>query len=148
MQLSINRYFKHKHFNNVIKSTMKKGLDGSYHLYINLVHPKDGEIVGMSESQEFMIATSLQQDDWKTILEKWASENQYLDYQPKRFTCYEAQQFLNNCRQQMVETSGYRLGQAIINNLGENTPTPNIDIFTSNDEMKVLDWFYKNHVME
>lgn len=148
-QLATNRYFRHKFFRNcIVRSVMDKGLsEGAHtplhHLYVTLVSGDD--LIGMSGQTSFMLSTSLHQDQWTTLLEAWAVENQYEDYQPHVFSQAEAAAFLAQCR--AMKAHGLRLGQAIINALGEKTPTPNIAIFGTTNEQQAVDWFYTNHVI-
>tara|TARA_B100002019_G_C21273479_1_gene603790 strand:+ start:2182 stop:2634 length:453 start_codon:yes stop_codon:yes gene_type:complete len=148
MVLSTDRYFKHKFFNeNIIKSSMRKGEDGFYHLYIDLVSKEQEHIIGMSTSTTFMLATSLQQDNWKEMLENWCEENQYVDYQPFKMDQNEFYSFLDSVMKEVRENEGYRLGQAIINRLGDKTPTPNPSIFYCEDNEIVTKWFIENYLL-
>jgi hypothetical protein len=141
-QLSQNRFFRHKYFKSiVIKSTMRKSDysdNNFYHLYIDLI--EGDRIVGMDGNKSFMLATARHQDNWTQMLEEWATLNQYEDYNPHRMSQEEATEFILDCRKELPQ--GSRLGQSIINNLDDETPTPNIEIFNSTDESHVLDWFY------
>jgi hypothetical protein len=145
MSLYINRFFKHKiDYSNVVVANMEKGSDGGYHLFINLV---DGdEIKGMPGSRKIMLSTDQYHDNWKELLEEYMWNNQYEDYNPHVMNQEEAQAFLNVCLNTMREIPTYRLGQAIINELGDKTPTPNPEIFNSENEGKVYEWFYSNCV--
>lgn len=151
MQLTQNRYFKHKYFNSVIKSEMRKGLAPStnpdapemHHLYIDLI--EGDKIFGMDGNSSFMLKTAFHTDTWTEDLEEWTKDNQYVDYNPFLMNQEDASKFLFSCYQ---DKPTLRLGQAIINRLGDKTPTPNIDIFNSVDEDYVLAWFYKNCVKE
>jgi hypothetical protein len=147
MELTLNRYFKHKfRTDNVITSFMRKD-EGTqmYNLYIRLVNGK--EIKGMSGSTEFMLSTGLRQDDWGKKLDEWTKDNQYIDYSPNKVHQSEAASMVIKVRKAMDE-HGLRLGQGLINELGEKTPTPNPNIFNSNDENEVLVWFYDKHVIQ
>ena len=141
MQLTINRYFKHRFHKNICKSTMLKG-NGGHHLYLESVTGDD--IIGMAGSQTFMLATALRQDEWQDILEEWAKNNLYLDHTPYKMDTIQAADFVQKCRQQ--NSLGIRLGQAFINELGSNTPTPNSLIFSTLDDDKALQWLYEHHV--
>lgn len=147
-QRSVHRFFKHKFYkNSVIRSVMRKGFNAGeqspmYHLYIELVSGE--QIMGMPDQPVFMLATSLRQDEWTTILEEWAAQNMYEDYQPHQMTHAEASAFIEKCRS--LKASGARLGQAFINELGDKTPTPNIVIFNTQNEQEAIDWLYNTHV--
>lgn len=147
-QLAVNRHFRHKFFTQcVVRSIMAKGInegDNSphYHLYLTLVSGDD--MIGMSGQTSFMLATSLRQDEWTTLLEEWATQNMYEDYQPHQMSQAEAVTFIAKCR--AMKSSGVRLGQAMINELGDKTPTPNIAIFNTHDEQDAIHWLYTNHV--
>ncbi len=147
-QLSVNRFFRHKFFTNcIVQSVMEKGLnedDNSphYHLYVKLVSGDD--MIGMSGETVFMLSTSRRQDEWTSLLEDWAHQNMYEDYQPHLMSQSDAAAFLAKCR--AMKTHGIRLGQAMINALGDKTPTPNIAIFSTHDEQEAIDWLYSHHV--
>lgn len=147
-QLAVNRFFRHKFFTQcIVQSVMEKGLsegDSSpnYHLYLKLVSGDD--MIGMSGETCFMLATSLRQDEWTTLLEEWTTQNLYEDHQPHLMSQVEVIEFLAKCRS--MKAHGVRLGQAIINELGDKTPTPNIAIFSTNDDQVAIDWLYTNHV--
>lgn len=147
-QLSVNRFFRHKFFKKcVIRTVMRKsdneGDNSPYrHLYVELVSGDD--MIGMSGQTSFMLATALRQDEWTTILDEWAAQNMYEDYRPYQMTQPEASAFITKCR--AMKSLGVRLGQAFINELGDNTPTPNIAIFNTTNEAEALEWLYTNHV--
>lgn len=150
MQLSQNRFFKHKFYpDNVVKSTMRPGEgstspDNFHHLYIDLISGES--IKGMDGSHTFMLSTARHQDDWAEKLELWMKENQYEDFNPHRMSHQESAEFIKLCRHDMETCQ--RLGHAIIHRLGDMTPTPNIRIWNSNDEAMVLEWFYDNCVVQ
>ena len=140
-----NRYFKHKFFkNNVVVANMEKDEQGLHHLYVSLV--EGDEIKGMSGTKRFMLSTTFHQDNWKEQTEEFMKNNQYEEFNPHAMTQEEAQSLLEVCFEKMREVPDYRLGQAIINELGEKTPTPNPQIFYEKDEAVVYDWFYSNCV--
>jgi hypothetical protein len=148
MQLSINRYFKHKTSNEIIRSVMKKGEMISsggislqpYHLYVYSV-AKFKENV----HDAVLVSTGEKQDNWHEELNAWTFKRGYEDYNPFLMTHNEANTFLQSCHKD--KDHGLRLGQAIINRLDDKTPTPNIEIFNSLDETFVLEWFYKSCVL-
>lgn len=147
-QLSVNRYFRHKFFKNcVIKTILEQGIAESekspqYHLYVVLVSGDD--MIGMSGQTQFMLSTCLRQDTWTETLEEWAHNNMYEDYYPHQMSHSDAGLFLAKC--QSMKTQGLRLGQSMINELGDKTPTPNIEIFNTQDDQKAIDWLYQHHV--
>lgn len=114
------------------------------HLYVESL---DGSFVKGAQSS-VLVGHAKDHDNWKSLLEEWADENRFLDFQPNKYDAVGAGVFLNECRRIISEnkSAGLRLGQVIMNELGENTPTPNPDIFYSLDESKVLQWFYDQHV--
>jgi hypothetical protein len=155
MQLSQNRYFQHAQNKNVIiKSSLKKGLHicpdtnpnnvEAYHLYLELI--EGDSFVGMDDSNSFMVARFPQEGRYAEILEAWAKHNLYIDYNPFLLEHKDAAKLLSLSRDRMK--SGQRLGQAIICELGDKTPTPNIEIWNSLSEEKILTWFYENCVIK
>lgn len=143
-ELIINRYFKHKFFNQVIKTTHKKGEDGSYHLYIELV--SGNGIQGMSGSNEFMLATSLRENEWGELLNDFVTNNQYLNHNPFAMSESAAYGFFDQCRRTKRDNPSLRIGQVLINSLGDQTPTPNPLVFNSDNECWVSEWFFDNYI--
>lgn len=156
MQLSQNRFFQHKFYPNVvIKSSARKGLHTSteenpkniesYHLYLDLI---EGErFIGMDGSNSFMLATCRHENNWTDMLDEWVKNNQYIDYNPFLLEHNDAAKLLSTCREDNMK-QGQRLGQAIICQLGDKTPTPNINIWNSEDEDDILSWFYAGCVVQ
>jgi hypothetical protein len=146
MNLSINRYFKHKFFaNNIIKTVMEKDESTNhYNLYFVLV--EGDHIKGMANCTRFMIGTTFKQDSWKELIEEYAKNNQYVDFNPFLQSQEEATSFIQDCYISIRECPTLRLGQVIINHLNNKTPTPNIEIFNSTDNSDVLNWFHSNYL--
>lgn len=144
MELSVNHYFRHKFYqNNVIKTSMRSNGDGNgHHLYIDLV--EGDEIKGMGSKESFMLATSIRGEEWNAILEEWAKQNSYISFSAHRMNTNDAMKFVKKCHE--TKKTGSRLGQAMLFHLDDKTPTPNADIFYSQDEVKVNTWFWENHV--
>lgn len=146
-QLIQNRYFKHTDTNTVIKSAIEKNESDQYCLYIEL-EQGDG-IIGASGTKQscYQLSSPEYMDNWKESLERFVSENNYEDFNPFKMEAQDAANFIQKCRGMMQQYQGLRLGQTIINELGEKTPTPNIKIFNSLDENEVLTWFYENYAV-
>jgi len=151
MQLTHNRHFKHKfHKRGIIKTVVRKSDNSSnpgHHLYIEC--DEDAEIIGMSGQKSFMLCTSLQHDKWEENLLAWAKINMYEAFTPQenRLSVSEALDMLKQARSQTKPSNHCLLGQALINLLGDKTPTPNSEIFNTLNENKVLAWFYDQHVI-
>lgn len=142
-----NHYFKHKFYKeNIIRSKVKKGAGNDHHLYIELV--QGDEIKGMSTSETFMLATTIQlniKELGYQILMEWTKNNQYQSHSIKRFTSTEAAMFISEC-ETYAKKHSLRIGQSMIILLGDDTPTPNPAIFYCTDNNVAYDWLAENHI--
>jgi len=122
---------------------MEKNEHGLCNLYVSLFQGK--ELIGVNGSTRFMLAAFHRIDTWSESLVKFTKDNFYEDYSIHRMSVEEGRLFIDKCRK--MNSVGVRLGQAMIIELDDKTPTPNIDIFSTLDDAKALAWFYENHVI-
>jgi hypothetical protein len=147
MNLTINRFFYHATDKKcTIKTTMRKiEEDGLYNLYIESVSGDDIKDDSVdSGCKSMLLSPAFKEDEWLFTLEAWAKEQNYQGYIPNKLSAEEARVMIEKCRD--LKRTSSRLGQALLYTLGDDSPTPNPDIYHSRDENKVLEWFYENHV--
>ena len=140
MLLCNNKFFKHRFYP---EDVIKCYIDCSGHLRVRLI--SGNKIHGMDGCNDFMIATSIRSNDWSTIINDWATLNLYENFVPHKISNSESIAFINSARKS-ISKNNTRLGQEIMILLGNNTTTPNPEIFNSNDDAEVLKWFYDQHV--
>jgi hypothetical protein len=155
MQRTINRKFRNKclkdnklitthrkpHFGDDCYEGLSERLKDSYFLFLDCDCENKDSLLNKKSN---LLGKPFEENIWEQKIEEWIKSSNHEEYYYK-MDSIEVDSYLNE-RKLECEEYGLRLGQSIINKLGNNTPYPNIEIFNSKDENKIIEWFLVTHV--